>query len=214
MTRCDYSMGIQWSDEDGAYLVTLPEFGPSAVTHGSTYEEAARQGQDALESLINAYQVSGWALPEPVKFGSAVTDLCAGEQELDRLVDLESLSEVERLLQMLPGVKVEMSNPWVDGIKLRLAVSQESLALLAHSADFSNVDLFVGTVEPPRRFGERCDPEGLRYILWVPNDPGPVMPPSRLQKIGLFLACELKVRGLLDAAELDRLQTKWNAVVM
>ena len=42
-----YSMVIQWSEEDAAYLVTLLEwegrvFNP--VTHGDTYEEAVRNG--------------------------------------------------------------------------------------------------------------------------------------------------------------------------
>jgi predicted RNase H-like HicB family nuclease len=65
-------MVIQWSDEDNLYVVTLPEFGPYAHTHGATYEEAARQGQDALESLIEAYQADGTPLPEPCLLGSAV----------------------------------------------------------------------------------------------------------------------------------------------
>jgi predicted RNase H-like HicB family nuclease len=66
-------MLIQWSDEDKAYVVTLPEFGPYAHTHGATYEEAARQGQDAIESLIEAYQAEGWPLPEPLLLGSPVS---------------------------------------------------------------------------------------------------------------------------------------------
>ncbi len=67
-----FSMVIQWSDEDQAYVVSLPEFGPYAKTHGSTYEEAARQGQEALESLLEAYQADGRPLPEPAKLGSPV----------------------------------------------------------------------------------------------------------------------------------------------
>ncbi len=70
--NCPYSMVIQWSDEDEAYIVTLPEFGPYCKTHGDTYAEAARQGQDVLESLIEAYEADGRALPEPAKFGSPV----------------------------------------------------------------------------------------------------------------------------------------------
>src|SRR5438093_7862525 len=34
-----YSMVIQWSDEDEAYIVSLPEFG-GCKTHGATYQEA------------------------------------------------------------------------------------------------------------------------------------------------------------------------------
>ena len=69
--NCQYSMLIQWSDEDQVYVVTLPEFG-GCKTHGSTYEEAARMGQETLESLIDAYSDDGKSLPEPARFGSQV----------------------------------------------------------------------------------------------------------------------------------------------
>jgi predicted RNase H-like HicB family nuclease len=60
-------MEIYWSDESQAYLVTLPEF--TAVsqpcTHGTTYEEAARNGQEVLELLIEEFQARGQSLPKP-----------------------------------------------------------------------------------------------------------------------------------------------------
>jgi predicted RNase H-like HicB family nuclease len=62
-------MVIQWSDEDDAYIVTLPEFG-GCKTHGSTYEEAARMGQEALESLMDHADDDGRPPPPPAKFGS------------------------------------------------------------------------------------------------------------------------------------------------
>jgi antitoxin HicB len=68
-----YSMIIQWSDEDQVYIVSLPEFGPYAKTHGETYEEAARQGQEVLEILIESGLAEGDTLPEPAKFGSPVS---------------------------------------------------------------------------------------------------------------------------------------------
>ena len=64
----NYSMLIQWSDEDQVFVVSLPEFGPYCHTHGNTYEEAAKMGQECLESLIEAYQAWGKQLPEPAKF--------------------------------------------------------------------------------------------------------------------------------------------------
>ena len=70
--NCNYSMIIQWSDEDQAFIVSLPEFGPHAKTHGDTYVIAVQQGRDCLESLIEAYEAEGQALPEPAKFQSAV----------------------------------------------------------------------------------------------------------------------------------------------
>ena len=68
-----YSMIIQWSDEDQVYIVSLPEFGPYASTHGSSYEEAARMGAEVLELLVETREIEGQTLPEPAKYGSPVT---------------------------------------------------------------------------------------------------------------------------------------------
>jgi predicted RNase H-like HicB family nuclease len=62
-----YSMLIEWSDEDQAYIVSLPEF-PGNHTHGDTYEEAVKQGQDLIESLIMWAQQDGKPLPQPKVF--------------------------------------------------------------------------------------------------------------------------------------------------
>ncbi|GDY08210.1 hypothetical protein LBMAG52_16960 [Planctomycetia bacterium] len=59
-----YSMIIEWSDADAAFVATLPEF-PSNRTHGATYEEAARNGQEVLGMLIDVYRDDGKPLPEP-----------------------------------------------------------------------------------------------------------------------------------------------------
>ena len=71
-----YTMVIQWSDEDQAYLVTLPEWtdriiGGPAVTHGATYEEAVQRGHQALEALIASTQKHGEPLPEPKTYAIA-----------------------------------------------------------------------------------------------------------------------------------------------
>lgn len=62
-----YSMVIQWSDEDAAYIVTVPEL-PGCITHGATYEEAVQQGQDAIASWIDANRAWGRPIPEPHRF--------------------------------------------------------------------------------------------------------------------------------------------------
>jgi predicted RNase H-like HicB family nuclease len=52
MSAPRYTVIIQWSDEDQAYVVSLPEWG-GAKTHGVTYEEAARHAQEVLEMLMD-----------------------------------------------------------------------------------------------------------------------------------------------------------------
>jgi predicted RNase H-like HicB family nuclease len=61
-------MLIQWSDEDDAFLVTLPEWKDrvlNPVTHGATYEEAVQRGQEVLELLVELSLDQGEPLPQP-----------------------------------------------------------------------------------------------------------------------------------------------------
>jgi predicted RNase H-like HicB family nuclease len=61
-----YSMVIQWSDEDNCYLVHLPDFPFQQFhTHGDTYAEAAKHGQEVIETYIEIYQEEGKPLPQP-----------------------------------------------------------------------------------------------------------------------------------------------------
>jgi antitoxin HicB len=64
MKKSKYSVIIQWSDEDQAYVVTLPEWG--CHTHGATYEEAARNAQEVLELLME--DETNQPLPAPHGF--------------------------------------------------------------------------------------------------------------------------------------------------
>lgn len=65
-----YSMMIQWSAEDGVFVVSFPEF-PFAHTHGASYEEAARNGQDVLDLLLQSYEETRRCLPAPSVFAYA-----------------------------------------------------------------------------------------------------------------------------------------------
>jgi predicted RNase H-like HicB family nuclease len=64
-----YSMIIQWSDEDQLYIATIPEF-DDCKTHGATYEEAAHQGRELLELLVESYNDRGELLPRPLTFNA------------------------------------------------------------------------------------------------------------------------------------------------
>ena len=59
------SILIQWSDEDQQYIASLPEFGPYARTHGSTYAEALEMAEEVLDMVVESYQESNRGLPVP-----------------------------------------------------------------------------------------------------------------------------------------------------
>ena len=66
-----YSMVIEWSNLDNAYVVSFPEWeraGHIANTHGATYAEAARKGEKLLAFLIDSAQKDSDPLPAPAVF--------------------------------------------------------------------------------------------------------------------------------------------------
>ncbi len=64
MNPIKYSVVIQWSEEDQCYVVSFPEWGPGAHTHGKTYVEAAQNAEEVLELLMDGEE----SLPEPHLF--------------------------------------------------------------------------------------------------------------------------------------------------
>lgn len=51
-----YSMVIEWSEEDQVFVVSLPEFADRVMmpcADGKTYEEAARNGHEVIETLVS-----------------------------------------------------------------------------------------------------------------------------------------------------------------
>jgi len=58
-----YSILIQWSEEDNAYIASLPERGKYARTHGITYQEAPDNAQEVLEDLVDIYAQENKPLP-------------------------------------------------------------------------------------------------------------------------------------------------------
>ena len=68
-----YSMVIQWSQEDRLFLVHLPEFPWQEIhTHGKTYEEAAKNGQEVIETFVEMLIEENKPLPEPRMFPQKV----------------------------------------------------------------------------------------------------------------------------------------------
>lgn len=68
MKNKKYTMLIQWSNEDECFVVSLPEWGEFCHTHGDSYEEAVKNGQELLDFLIESAIESQEELPIPQTF--------------------------------------------------------------------------------------------------------------------------------------------------
>ncbi|MGH2514932.1 MAG: type II toxin-antitoxin system HicB family antitoxin [Ktedonobacterales bacterium] len=68
-----YSMLIEWSNLDDAYIVSFPELERANFLvniHGATYMEAAQKGQEVLADLLTWANAEGKTLPAPALFDS------------------------------------------------------------------------------------------------------------------------------------------------
>jgi predicted RNase H-like HicB family nuclease len=59
-----FSTVLQFSEEDGGWIATIPEL-PGASAYGDTPEEAVRELQTAKEVLLDAYRQDGCPIPNP-----------------------------------------------------------------------------------------------------------------------------------------------------
>jgi len=68
-----YSLVIEWSDVDDAYVVTVPEL-PGCRTHGATTMEATEMGREAIEGWLAAQRARGRAVPPPRTYDRYYTE--------------------------------------------------------------------------------------------------------------------------------------------
>lgn len=73
MKDYQYTMLIQWSNEDECFVVSLPEWGEFCHTHGDSYEEAVKNGRELLDFLIESALESQEKLPLPQTFTSSLS---------------------------------------------------------------------------------------------------------------------------------------------
>ena len=69
-----YSMLISWSEEDQAYIVSVPEL-PGCMADGKTPEEAVKEAQTVIELWIETALEDGETIPEPALFTSVTVQM-------------------------------------------------------------------------------------------------------------------------------------------
>ena len=65
-----YTMVVQWSPEDGLFIVSVPELGDFVKTHGATPAEAVEMGAEVVAAVLGAHRRRGEPVPPPRFFGS------------------------------------------------------------------------------------------------------------------------------------------------
>lgn len=64
MTDYKYQMIITWSEDDGAYIVSVPDL-PGCMADGKTVTEAVENARDIIAEWIEYAKADGIPIPEP-----------------------------------------------------------------------------------------------------------------------------------------------------
>ncbi len=60
----NYEIILYWSQDDEAFLATVPEL-PGCMADGATYQEALANVEIVIEEWLEAAQILGRSIPEP-----------------------------------------------------------------------------------------------------------------------------------------------------
>ena len=64
-----YSLLIEWSPEDDAYIISVPEL-PGVRTHGTTHQDAVEMGAEVIATYLFALRGHDRPVPLPRFFGT------------------------------------------------------------------------------------------------------------------------------------------------
>lgn len=107
-----YAIVIEWSPEDDAFVVSVPDIA-GLHTHGATREEAAMMGDEAIAVWLAADQKLGIEAPTP-RF-SALGSLSKGAERIRRI--RHSLNVSQREFADLLNVSLSTVRSWEQGVR-------------------------------------------------------------------------------------------------
>lgn len=60
-----YRIEINWSPEDNAYVIIVPEL-PGCMTHGDSVEHAVKMAHEAIVGYLESLKARGLPIPKPL----------------------------------------------------------------------------------------------------------------------------------------------------
>jgi predicted RNase H-like HicB family nuclease len=141
-----YKFNLVWSDEDGGYIATCPEFvGLSAF--GETPEEALAEAKVALSLFIETFQKQGLPLPEP-----QTVQTYSGQIRLRLPKSLHA-----RAAKMAAEDGVSLNQHIILAVEARTAVGDEKRKVP------SEAERPISAVNPPSEYRKNKEKSGRKF---------------------------------------------------
>lgn len=110
-----YAIVIEWSTENDAYIVSVPDM-PGFHTHGATREEAATMGDELIATILTANCDLGRPIPPP-RF-SALHAFTPPAYDAERIRQLRKrLGILESEFAEILNVSLDTVRAWEQGLR-------------------------------------------------------------------------------------------------
>lgn len=111
-----YPLLIEWSPEDEAFIVSVPDI-PGVRTHGATREEAAEMGDEVVAIILSYLQDAGRPIPPPSPYSGSETEEQPPAFNADRIREIRRSFDIsqEAFAQVL-NVSVATVRAWEQGV--------------------------------------------------------------------------------------------------
>lgn len=111
-----YPLSIEWSPEDDAFIVSVPDL-PGVHTHGATREEAAAMGDEVIAVSLTAMRNVGREVPPPSPYSGAETDEESAKFTAARVREIRRSFDVsQEVFAQLLNVRVATVRAWEQGV--------------------------------------------------------------------------------------------------
>lgn len=128
-----YALVIEWSPEDEAFVVSVPDI-PGLHTHGSTREEAATMGNEALALWIAGARRTG--VPAPPPTFSPLRAYAAAVDEAERIRQIRQRLDVsQRDFAEMLNVSLSTVRSWEQGLRVPDGASLRLLDIAERQPD-------------------------------------------------------------------------------
>ncbi len=112
-----YALSIEWSLEDKAFIVSVPDL-PGVHTHGATREEAATMGDEVIAVSLTAMRHAGRPVPPPSPYSGCEAVERPSGYTAERIREIRRGFDVsQRVFAEMLNVSLATIRAWEQGAR-------------------------------------------------------------------------------------------------
>lgn len=112
-----YSLLIEWSSEDDAFIVSVPDL-PGVHTHGATREEAAAMGDEVVAVVVGYLRSAGRPVPPPSPYSGCISFARPPAYNANRIREIRrSFGVSQRVFAEMLNVSLATVRAWEQDVR-------------------------------------------------------------------------------------------------